>query len=500
MINNLQKPVVTAINAVEPYIQKVDEKVRNIITEICFFIIAAAFFISRMGEKIPGLSDFGSAYRNKIIIAAFFAAMLFSIKGRVEALKCRLPMLAAWGLFCTAATVSFIVHYRDLGYLTLGLIWVLFPMCCFIWANRGDYEHLFKMVCRPFSAVFLCNSIFVLYLMIFDTDRYKIYEFGYRLRATTMHPNYFGMLTAAGGICCAYMLLASKKTAERIVYGIGVGLAGAFLMLASSRTSLLAIAAAMAMVIVYALFRKNRAFVLKSAALLMVLVISIGVGGAASKAIIKKMTEEIKAEAVVDEQIPDNDKEESTSDSDSGESKPQAESKPDKAETAQLEKYLSEADKRLNPFGQSLNKLTSGRVSVWKGFLNHLNLTGEHWGQREVEIRKEIKAELGYEAFHAHNQYLQTAHKMGIFAGIFELAVSVIAVVFLIKAIIKKEKLQPWIPFSIIAVCSFCLISIMEIIGDPFSRELSFLYLISLVPMFFEKQEKLSEHNRESAE
>ena len=134
---------------------------------------------------------------------------------------------------------------------------------------------------------------------------------------------------------------------------------------------------------------------------------------------------------------------------------------------------------RYSPFGKKLNSYTSGRVAVWKAHIKYLNLTGKDLENRNIEIRKMLPRTVA----HAHNQYLQTAHTMGIFTGIFELLRNLTAFVYMFIAIFKKDKLRFYNIFSILAICSFFLLSMMEYIGEPTRRGISILFLFAFIPL-----------------
>lgn len=458
----LQKPLAAIINAVLPILQKINIKIRNLVVELCFYIIALLLLFYRISAGLP-MQNLDQGIRNKIIVFLFFVAALFSIKDRVKPQKSRWPIAIAWFLFCLSATVITLIHYSLFGTLTLILLWIILPVFFFIWANRSDYDSLFKMISRPFAHLYICYCIFILYLIIFSPSLYNIFTSGNRLQATTIHPNFFGILIVTGCVCCTYLIFVSRHIALRIFYGTGIVFAGVYLMMASSRASLLCLFAGMAVVLFSAFRKKERSAAALAGILLGIFILSSCIGLGASLVTVKNLTT-AAAEETVDNTTNAVNTEELT-------------------ET--LKAKMMKMIRRYNPFGKSADSFSSGRITIWKAYLNRLNLTGENWEQRELEVEKEI----GYSIAHAHSQYIQTANTMGIFTAVFELLLGTAAFILVLINALKKGKFNTHNIFCTLAVCSFYLLAFMEYIGEPSKRGLYILFLISLAPAFFSSGE-----------
>ena len=476
----LQNPLVFIINAVSPIILKINERIRNLIVEACLFVVALLLLLSRI---TPGLSlpTMEQSKRSKIIVLLFVAAAIFSLKDKVRALKLNLPVVILWYLFYLAVVVSVIIHYSYFGIFTLFLMMVVFPVFFFIWGNRGDFDTLFRMVCRPFANLYILYSLFSLGLMVFAPSKYELYNYEIRFQATTIHPNTLGMLAVTGCICCIYLIFAVQHKALRIYYGFGVAVTGYFIMLASSRTSLLCLLAAMFIILLYSLRRKERSAAITSAVLLGVFIIFSGLGLLGSYVHVKNVTAPTPA-AITAAQI--NPTASSASPS-SEEAEKEEEPASDKKEPSRLAILLN----RYNPFNKSLNEITSGRVKVWETYFRHLNLTGIDYEQR----REEILNELPFPVANAHNQYLQTAHTMGFFAGLFELLANTTVFAIILVRSFRKGKFRLYDIFCMAAICSFYLLSLMEYIGEPTRRGLYILFFIAVAAFFFKPNNNTAE-------
>lgn len=455
----IQKPVILACNAVLPFLLKVNEKIKNILTEASFYIIAFLLLFSQVAGGL-NLEHSNQQDRNKIIIFLIFFVAILSIKNRAGVINYRLPIVITWFLFCLTATIIVLIHYKNFGYMTLLFLWFVFPFFCFVWNNRKDYDTLYKMICRPFAHLYIAYSIFVLYLILFAPDRYNIYisdTVGNRLCAATVHPNYFGVLILAGCTCCLYLMLVTKNIAARIFYSTGVCFSGIYLIMASSRTSTLCLVASIMLVIIYALRQKDRRTTINAVVLLAVFVLS------SCFAVVVPINQlGVKNQTAADNTPVEN-----------------AENiAPTETPDASDERISGIID-RYNPFGKKLYALTSGRPDIWRLHIKHLNLTGENLEERNAAIQQE----LSWTLIHAHNQYLQTAHTMGIFTGVFELLRDLTALGYMFVTVLKKDKMRLYNAFSMMVMCSYFLISMMEYIGEPTRRGISLLFLFAFIPL-----------------
>lgn len=131
---------------------------------------------------------------------------------------------------------------------------------------------------------------------------------------------------------------------------------------------------------------------------------------------------------------------------------------------------------RLDGTDKTLNVYTAGRVELWRIHLEKVGLLGNsadtvlYKANGEVETRS------------AHFTIIEYAYQFGAPAGIFFLALNLLAGLASIRYAVKRRnsKYALW-PFAVAII--FGANSVMEAIGHPAQQTLDLLYFLSLAPL-----------------
>lgn len=127
------------------------------------------------------------------------------------------------------------------------------------------------------------------------------------------------------------------------------------------------------------------------------------------------------------------------------------------------------------------DKLSSGRLVIWKAYLRELNWTGHE--------KISVELENGRTAAHAHNTYIQNAHDFGIGVGVYFIVVYIFsgaaAILYFLKSEDKEMRL---IPLALIG--TFGISSLTEWTFQPtFPMGFAFLTMIALLLIKEEKRQ-----------
>lgn len=132
-----------------------------------------------------------------------------------------------------------------------------------------------------------------------------------------------------------------------------------------------------------------------------------------------------------------------------------------------------------------LNTFSSGRIEIWKIYLDHLNMGG-HDVSYSYPIRVMNTLGNGYNYYSlAHNVALEYAYRCGIPTGILFLAQEILSFAFCIRVIfMRRNKMKDEYVFSVLAITAFLVTGSLEPISEVFTRPLLLIYYLALLPIF----------------
>lgn len=135
------------------------------------------------------------------------------------------------------------------------------------------------------------------------------------------------------------------------------------------------------------------------------------------------------------------------------------------------------ADDRFDLEGQSLDKYSTGRVSLWMSCIEKLNLTGHPSTENQFYI--------GYRNKYfntTHMVILQYAFESGVPMGIVYLAMNIFSG-FAAMAYAWRNRTKSWALWPLMMTLSFGVLSVMESCGPSLQFMGTFLYYGSMFPL-----------------
>jgi hypothetical protein len=141
-------------------------------------------------------------------------------------------------------------------------------------------------------------------------------------------------------------------------------------------------------------------------------------------------------------------------------------------------------DDKNNTEGKTFDQFSSGRLSIWKQYLQRLKLFG-------VEKKEPVYLE-SYKTYinTGHMTILEIAYESGIFAGIFYLLVNllsgVLAIMYAWKHREEKFALMP-----LMVILAFGVVSITSSVNSSYNYALTFYYYLVLFPLVTKEEKSL---------
>ena len=157
------------------------------------------------------------------------------------------------------------------------------------------------------------------------------------------------------------------------------------------------------------------------------------------------------------------------------------------------EQFVKEIDTSDNPIdrfvpdGRDLDAYTAGRYSIWKGYAQFLNMTGNDFSKADW------KALTGNKVKHAHNNFLEIAYRCGIPVACLHLLLELIAGIICIIYLFSKRFRDPAYLFSIVFMITYAIQSMFDIATIPFERPAPFYFYMAMIPIFMFKRKKINE-------
>lgn len=444
----LQKLFIFVLNPILGIKNKLDQKKQNFIIYV-FACILMALYLLWHSYPVLGIS---TTKNNEMLLGCGVIAiiLILSLKDKLVRINWNrfvpvaLSICAIWML-----GMSFL-HPIGPGFRAIALtILVGFPALYFVWGNREDYQTLYLLISKAFSHVltgyFLICMIF-LPAGIATSGRYT---------GSTVNPNIWGMLCVAAAVCVFFVISETKgKTILLYFFSLWVAVTG--VAYSGSRTAFLIILIQSIIFGCYYLRHKilRAKDKMKGIAVLLALLLII--------------ISAVVLPSYVGSQITVNTATE-----------PQAEELENSVEEASA--LISVLD-RLENQDSNLDAMSSGRLSLWKTYLENLNLTG-HNGNQLLYVSRFDRSEW------AHNTALEYAYRCGFIPGVLFLLVEIYAGIYVLIWLFSK-KYEPWRLFSMLGIISFCCYSVLDVLIYPFEHVIMFLFFIAIMPLYKKKSRK----------
>lgn len=451
-----QRILIGLFDPVANTIDKISVHSKNLIIAVCFALI---FFIHILRFFLRKYSDLGSisiAEQSMLALVPMCIIILMSLKTQLTVAHYNKLLTILW-MFCgiTILLVSFIHPVGD-GCRALSLSMVIaFPCLYFVWQNDGDYEKFFSLACKGIVGVgamfFACNFVFV------DLDDPMMFM-GDRYAGLVLNPNHVGVLASVVIIACLFLIATQRKF--WYIYIIIGGVANAFTMMAVSRTSMLTnIVVTIAFAIYFLKMRGGNSASCdkKLLRILLTLVVFLACTIVGAQMVNSLNNADIQQLGTLGTSF-DN-----------------------VYLTAQNEETTADVQSdvisgRIKTEGNDLNRLSSGRVEIWKLYLEKLNLLGN----AEIPLKEAGRF--------SHNVPIEMGYRTGIINGIIFLIIEMITGIYALKRLVMRKYTAPFYLFTILSIFAFCIYSMLETSMFPFYRPEAFIYFIGIAPAFFKQK------------
>lgn len=421
-----------------------------------------------MGFVLAGLAIFGIFFAREtrlldsgyVVVYALSCLclglmILFSLKKGLKPVKFRPAPAICWFAVGGLMLLSGLTQNTD--YIAeAALLLVAYPVCYIVWQNTGPGK-LFHSICRIVRWSFVLYVVICLVFYPMENVRYR-----------GLFENLNGAAAYLSLVCVCSLVdcLGQRKfTAALAARMLLLATALSLLFYTSSRTGILSFFVAAAVYLVwYALSNRKELGLyffrnLATAALSFVLLFNTAIYVFQLPVLIESM-----------EQVS-----QGPSSSQTGQ-KPQQKPQVDLIDPGES---LDKINDRFDTEGLDANEISSGRLHIWEGYLQKLNLMG-HPDSGTV-VPEGSKKE-----FHsAHMTVLQIAYENGAVAGVLYLAFNLIAGIYAICYALRNAK-SPYGALPLMITVTYAVYSLLASTVTSFLYITTFVYYLVQFPILTE--------------
>lgn len=146
-----------------------------------------------------------------------------------------------------------------------------------------------------------------------------------------------------------------------------------------------------------------------------------------------------------------------------------------------IENIMDSNINKLQSEGKTLSQYSSGRIDIWKEYLNELNFSGH-----DSDYRFFVEARGTYNST-AHMTCLQVAYDSGIISGVLYITFSVSAGIIAMVRYIREPK-EEWLIIILLSI-SFGVISMLASVGMSYIYIITLFYYLMQTPLFYRPRE-----------
>lgn len=474
MVNRLQDLFISLFSPWIPIMGKISSKIKYRMLTACFMADLVLFCIVRYV-----LLKESYFYNTACGIVLMLVIALLSLDRTLERKPWRRSVSAAWFGMCIVFTVSdLLVSKKACG---LGIILALvFTGVFFVWQNHSRKDLLWKAFKDAVKTAFLLMAVIsFLFRPFFEGGRYA---------GIFTNPNTFGLYLYV--IFAVYMsdldwnVETGKPFFKSLPTYLQLALVIFYLSVSQARTAMLAIISIFILWVVLRLIMGKRQKRYRNFAKSLALLVLISAACyPVFYAGIRNVPELVGHPLMFDEDVlylSNGEKIEDIGD------KVLAES--DAFESINLpEKKIEDNSiwgrivKSLDG-NETLNKISSGRITIYKAYMQRLNLQG-HKRVRLIINGKKVS--------HAHNNWLQFAYTYGVFGMLFYTVITVLSIVRSIHFYMTNRRRNATYAFLIPAICvGFAVATMTECLFLPFEVFPAFAYWFAFGDIFETKIEE----------
>lgn len=394
--------------------------------------------------------------KERDVIGCLFLAViaLFSVSGELKKVKWNRQIVFIWYGLAALIFVSGLSHAVGYNYWLWSVtLLVGFPGFYLIWQNRQDYETLFDIVSSAMVVIFLIS--FVLCLCTISQE----VNISGRYWGIMKNPNLVGRLAVS---CVTAVLYLFFRIRYKCLLGAVYGICVILIVLSGSRASLLVISGQTIiwLILNFKYYRKSMRFSEILIPVMAFVLISILCGFIARNGLeyCQEINDREFQEEIVEEEEP-------------------------VVSQNKLLTQNSEALKsRLDILGKTPDEISSGRIGIWKHFISQINFFGNDFKQYKSGTPEAI-----YQW--AHNDVIEISFRSGIFAGIFVALFWMYLGIYILRVLFFDNKDNKYHFFTIFIVFAYGIYAMVEVIYYPFSMQDTFMFFVSLMPVFERRNE-----------
>ncbi len=357
----LQHVFIKILNPMYGVTKYIPEKVRDVVISICF----GAIFL----KMIERLCSASYTFTYQTIIGCMFLLMIIimSMKGKLEVLKWNRLLSIAWLICSVLMFLIGFIHPVGNGFRALSLTMMVgFPCLYFVWGNRGDYNKLFRLMSYGFAVV---GTAYLAYCLIFVRFNDLNNMEGGRYLGGTRNVNFCAMICIV--IVMAALYLSVSKVKLRPICLLVGGVANFFILMTVSRTAMLSVSIIIGMFVV---FEIKECIVCKCVPARKILNVVAVMLVFSTSTIAGDMVQHYQgdtASLVLDNQLRNHENfiaqnEDAYINSDS----------------------MDIVSQRLDTEGKDLDAFSSGRITIWKAYIEELSWLG-HDSRKRLYIEEQ---------------------------------------------------------------------------------------------------------------
>lgn len=435
----LEKTYLSVINFVYDRFKWITDKTRKAILLICIVVEILSTYIYQCDEYFGFL--FSASINTIIGIICLTGIIIAGIDSRINEIKSRKWLIYILMLCGIVVFISGLHHYISYSYMLMGL-----SMCCMIpaflivWGDSDHMQQLFTMLAYAISVFFI---IFVVMNFIATPVNNTEFSIAGRYFGMASDPNGLAKIAVTAAICSIYLIVLQRGI-KKIPF-IAIFLMAAYLtMLTASRTNIIALILVCAATVIFLIkhYVINRKYSAKKIIICVcAVIVIIGIVGIGHSILMEDGDDNIST----------------------------------------IEMRLSQGI--MEDGSIDINKLSSGRITIWKYCLSKTSIMGN-------DVSEGLREEsLGMYHDHVHNTAIEFLYRSGIVAGISFLIIEMYAVIWVFVQIFARRKNNLNEIMAAMFVIAFGVASVFDVVVLPFAKMTVFLFYISL-PVVFAKKEK----------
>lgn len=476
-MNIIQTVYISILKYTYAVTKRINEKIRNaVIWLFSFILIWLCIYNYAVWSRGVSTTQFDRDILGCLCLAVIG---LFSVNGELKQVKWNRQIVFIWYVLGSLLFLSGLLHSVENSYWLWSYTMLIgFPGFYLIWQNRKDYSTLFDIISSAMLVILLI--FFVICLCTINSE----VNISGRYWAFMRNPNHLGKVAASGMIAVLYLYLRLRDR-YRWIMAVPGGICVTLAVLSGSRTAIIVIAAQLIVFMAGNIkcCLKEKSYIRTAAGLIAFVLLGVLSMVAAEKGLEYCQLLHDRAGIVQD------------STQDTGENISASESAEDTeaANTTDTEENISSSEEsirqnsdaltsRFELDGKTVDQISSGRITVWKYFIDHLNLFGNDWVQYSAAAPE-------YKHQWAHNDVLEVAYRSGVIAGLFDLLLLAYLGIYVLRVMFSGRMSEKYHYFTASAILTYGGFAMLDVISFPFSMQYTFMCFVALMPIFERRYE-----------